>query len=344
MSTISENGALAAPPEFGAQQPGPDVPAVPPSDSGGGGGGDGDGDRNDGEGRGRYFSWRNMAGLFLVPAGIVGVIVAVMAGVLFLAQEPRKIEDYAKMLESDQIKERWVAAQEIARLGIHHETLLDPMIEVLAQPDAITTGNRIPNIEWRVTNLLRSGPEEQKLNLRWYAAAFIGQFPHEDRALEALRVAAGDDDPGVRFHAVGGLFTMVMSLAQNVKALEAKGRSETLSAAAETELKRMRDRLAVIRPVALDVIASHADDEDDGVRKYVAYALQAFPGSRARTALRGLLGDPNENVRLNATLSLGMLGDASVRPQVEAMTRHEDFAVRAEAQRVLTKMKSTSER
>ena len=89
-------------------------------------------------------------------------------------------------------------------------------------------------------------------------------------------------------------------------------------------------------------IVSRATDEDARVRTIVAHWLHLFPRGKSREVLRSLLDDPTEDVRLNAILSLGVLGEESVIPKLESLLKHESAQVRVESQKMLDRLRAAS--
>lgn len=68
---------------------------------------------------------------------------------------------------------------------------------------------------------------------------------------------------------------------------------------------------AIGDPRATEAVVAHAQSEDVGLRSLVAIVLQNLPSEAATETLRGLLNDPELEVRANAAISLSKLGDPS---------------------------------
>lgn len=74
---------------------------------------------------------------------------------------------------------------------------------------------------------------------------------------------------------------------------------------------------------------------DPGTRRYMAIALSHFDSPEATRALREALNDGDEDVRLYALWSLGVLRDADARVAVENFLSHEDPDMRKMASYVI---------
>jgi HEAT repeat protein len=216
--------------------------------------------------------------LFLVPAIIVGIIVAVWVAFHWLAQLGNDPEGYLKALRRP-TEGRWQAALNLANdlrgpggTALKEDaSLATQLAGILA--DEVTSGRP------------RSGGYGGELSraLCTYLCRALGEFAVPDAAPPLVARAADVSEPGMARSAVEALAVLASTLA-------AAGRSFADPAAVEA---------AVLG-------ASRSDDA--GLRSAAAFTLGVVGGDGAADRLAALESDPAEDVRFNAATALARLG------------------------------------
>lgn len=119
--------------------------------------------------------------------------------------------------------------------------------------------------------------------------------------------------------------------------------SSSVRALAVHNLGRLND------PKVWPVLAEALNDQDDRVRFEAAWGLSQNTLSKSpenaqalnvvqKALLRGLAGDRNVDVRLNAARALGQLQDSTVLMALIAALKDTDFAVKYEAEKSLIRL------
>lgn len=234
--------------------------------------------------------------LFLVPAIIVGIIVAVWVAFHWLAQLGNDPEGYLKALRR-QTEGRWQAALNLAN------DLRGPGGAALKQDAALATElARILADEAASGRPKAAGyGGEQSRALCEYLCRALGEFAVPDAAPALVARAADPADPRTARAAVEALAVLAANLA-------AAGRT-------------FGDPAAVTAAV-LD--ASRGDDA--GLRSAAAFALGVIGGAAAQERLAALAADAAEDVRFNAATALARQGRPEAWPVITEMLALPDVA------------------
>ncbi len=237
--------------------------------------------------------------LFLVPAIIVAIIVAVWIAFHWLAQLGNDPEGYLKALRRP-TEGRWQAALNLAN------DLRGPGGKALKQ-DAALAGELagILNAEAASGRPRASGyGGEQSRALCDYLCRALGEFAVPEAAPPLVARAADVAEPRIARSAVEALAVLAASLA-------ATGRG-------------FADPGAVTAAV---IEASRSDDA--GLRSAAAFALGVFGGDAAAERLGALAADGAEDVRFNAATGLARLGRPEAYATLAEMLAVPDVAVAA---------------
>jgi hypothetical protein len=217
--------------------------------------------------------------LFVIPAIIVVVVIAVWLLFGKLAGGERDAMDYVRTIRSDNENRRWRAAHELASLIGNDATLA-----------------RDPQLLGELTDLLdQELGKEGNPKLRVYLAVALGVF----QTLEARSESGRPVDP----------------IAALCRALARKEPTDVRMAAAES-LAKQAARLdgALEDPGAIKALAEASDDPEPELRKRSIYALGFFGGPEVDEILRKHLHDEDREVRYNAAFALGRRGDPAALP------------------------------
>jgi HEAT repeat protein len=223
--------------------------------------------------------------LFLVPAIIVAIIVAVWLAFNWLAQGGGDPYEYLKALERNNATVRWQAAHHLA------SALARPNNRDL-RADRVVAGRLAEILDHDVD---AGRLDEDSVKLRWYLCTALGQFERPEIVLPVLlktadtRRDAKEDE--IRFAALRA----IKSIAEQ-KSFKPAEHPEVLAALTKT-----------------------ASDAEPIIRSTSAFALGAIGNDEARTALERLLKDPYPDVRYNAATMLCHLGDVSAVPVIVEM-------------------------
>jgi HEAT repeat protein len=210
--------------------------------------------------------------LFLVPAIIVAIIVCVWLAFHWLAHLGSDPQAYVRTLRRDN-EGRWQAALNLAN------DLRGPGGAALKQ-DAQLAGELGRMLSEEAASG-RTG--EQTQTLRLYLCRALGEFAVAEAAPPLVERAAADGDPTTARAAVEAIAVLSTNLA-----------------AAD---RGFADPAAVVTAV---VAASRS--EDPALRSAAAFTLGVLGGDSAIERLRGLGGDPVDDVRFNAALALARQG------------------------------------
>lgn len=150
-----------------------------------------------------------------------------------------------------------------------------------------------------------------------------------DRLEAAWRAMGADDNPYLRFALAKTLQEHgdpgVRGKLEELLALDG-GRDPD----AEVRLLSLLELGVLGDPAAAPAVIAFLEAPDHGLRVAAASALQSLPTEASVTALRGVLGDPELDVRGMAAISLSHLGDASGAAVLADLTDPATFeAVRA---------------
>ena len=234
--------------------------------------------------------------LFLVPAIIVGIIVAVWVAFHWLAQMGNDPEGYLKALRR-QTEGRWQAALNLAN------DLRGQGGAALKQDAALATalagilGDEVSSGRPKAAGY----GGEQSRALCEYLCRALGEFAVPEAAPALVARAADATDPRTARAAVEALAVLAANLA-----------------AAD---RGFADPAAVTAAV-LD--ASRGDDA--GLRSAAAFALGVIGGDAAQDRLAVLAADAAEDVRFNAATALARQGRPEAWPVVTEMLALPDVA------------------
>lgn len=230
--------------------------------------------------------------LFVIPAVIVAVVIAVWLLFGKLAGGERDALDYVERIQSDNENRRWRAAHELASL-IGNDARLA----------------RDPALLGKLTDLLQQElGKEGSPQLKVYLALALGGF----QTLETRSAA----DP---------LAALAKALAANQPAVVRLAAAESLAKQAARLDGKLEDRAAV------DALAeASADPTQVELRKRATFALGFCGGEPAAEALRKRIQDEDREVRYNAATALAHRGDPTalgvLREMLSTQTLAQVFA------------------
>jgi hypothetical protein len=235
--------------------------------------------------------------LFLVPAIIVAIIVAVWLAFHWLAQLGNDPEGYVKTLRRNN-EGRWQAALNFANdlrgpggAALKGDAgLAQELGSILA--DEVASGR--PKAAGHVG--------EQSKTLCGYLCRALGEFAVPEAAAPLVARAADSSDPETAQAAVEALAVLADNLAT-------AGRAFTDPAAVTA------------------VLLAAAGSDDAAVRSRAAYALGVVGGSGATGRLAELLGDAADNVRFNAAVGLARQHDPAAWDTLSEMLSLPDVEV-----------------
>lgn len=226
--------------------------------------------------------------LFVIPAGVVLVVVAVWLLFGKLAGGERDAMSYVETIKSPGAN--WRAAYELTTLIQN-----DPKLA------------RDPRLLGELAALLDLDLNRQTdAKLLQYLALTLGTF-------QTLDATSGS----------GGKVDVIAILC---RALEDTRPDEVRIAAAASLAKqaaRLDDTLA--DPRAVTALAGTKTSEAVELRKIAAYALGFLAGPEATEALKASLNDPDRDVRYNAAAALARRGDASATGNLREMLSEKDL-------------------
>ncbi|MCE9604545.1 MAG: HEAT repeat domain-containing protein [Planctomycetia bacterium] len=219
--------------------------------------------------------------LFVIPAAIVAIIIAVWATFNWLAHmgsDPRNYVEAMKRNNEGRWQEAVNLANELNRAG-NEELRKDPkLLKDLA--------------DLFDTEIDAGGMDDKPVSFRVYLARAVGEF-HLPESLPPLIKAAktnrDDRERDVRLAALQAIARLVPHIPQ------AKPQAD---------------------PALNDVLAQAAKDQDSVVRYHAAYTLGVLGGVDALRQLEVLLGDANVDVRMNAAVGLARHGVAACVPEL----------------------------
>ncbi len=242
----------------------------------------------------------NLLGFILVPAMLVAAVVGIVWVFYALTYQRLSVQDYVKLLRDPNKSVRWQAALDLVQSNRASPDLVPMLIEIVHAPDDEQT---LARVGWATSDMLKK-PEENKVNLRWYAAAALGKIGGAE-ALDTLLGLLEDKDEGVRFYASYGL-------------------------------GQIRDPKAVGGLTKL-----LKEDSDSAVRMTAAWSLGEVADPQARSSLLDAFnGDADKDVRWNCAIALARFGDATGRATLEEMTKADNPHTRDQARRALRLLES----
>ena len=227
--------------------------------------------------------------LFVIPAGVVAVVIVVWLLFGKLAGGERDAMEYVRQLHSPNAN--WRAAYELASLIQN-----DPKLA------------RDPELLGELTDLLEQDlAHGENPELTRYVALTLGAFQTLDARstkgrpvdpLATLASALGAERPaGVRFAAAA-------SLAKHAARLDG----------------RLDD------PEAVRALGAASEASNVELRQMAVYALGFFGGEAASALLRERLNDEDRYVRYNAAIALGRRGDPAALGTLREMLSPDDLA------------------
>ena len=249
--------------------------------------------------------------LFVLPAVVVVVVIAVWLLFGKLAGGERDPIDYVRAIQSSNANQRYRAAFELASL-IHNDRRLAEDRLLLGEL-TVVLGRELDRAEAAADRLrspdVQSDQADHEDPLPQYLALALGAF----RTLEAKTEAGRPADP----------------IATLARALGPRQPPPVRLAAAESlarQAARLEDGLKA--PEAVRALAAAADgDAPSALRERAVYALGFFGGEEAATALRLNLGPDQEDrsVRYNAAAALARRGDPAALAVVREMLTTRDL-------------------
>ena len=229
--------------------------------------------------------------LFVIPALIVAVVIAVWLLFGKLAGGERDAMEYVRTIRSANENRRWRAAHELASL--------------IGNDDRLA---RDPALLGELTGLLDETLDEASdPRIKLYLALSIGAF----HTLDARSSAGRPVDP----------------IAVLARALGEAQPIEVRLAAAES-LARQAARLggSLDDAGAAGALIEAAHDPEAELRKRATFALGFFGGTAIGEALRDRLGDEDRDVRFNAAFALGRRGDPAAQDVLREALSPGDLA------------------
>jgi HEAT repeat protein len=226
-----------------------------------------------------------IAQLFLIPALIVGVLVAVYLLFGKIAGGHRSPDEYLKDLRGANEERRWLAAHELALFLQHDSTW---------QNDHKLANELAADLE---RSLAGQQGDDRTIQYQKYLASALGAFNSES-GIDALNAALDPEaSTEVRLAAI-------WSCARLGDRLQSNGDA--------TPLRR-----------AVPGLTAAAGDDDNEVRKLTAYALGCLGIPDATAPLLSLLADADREVRYNAASALARLGSDAGFDTLEEMLTPE---------------------
>lgn len=242
--------------------------------------------------------------LFVVPAIIVMLVVAVWIGVTWLVRRTTmKPEDLIAGLETASVA-RWQRASELADL-LRNERFKDFRRDEKA-------ANQLAAVLDREVDAAGGGKkmDQESVMLRYFLARALGEFEVEAGTDSLLKAAKTDRDPQEEFVRRGALQAIAVR-AYNLSQLDPP---QTLA-----------------DPDVEATLFELAGDEKPIVRSETAYALGQIGTPAALVQLEKMLVDPHADTRYNAAIALALHGNvASIPTLAEMLDPAEMSSVREE--------------
>lgn len=235
--------------------------------------------------------------LFVVPAIIVLVIVAVYFMFSWLARAGEDPQTYVRDIERNNANS-WQAAHNLA-IELHRNKAL--------RRDAGLNRTLAALLRRKLGQPLPTGRDrESEVALRVFLCKALGEFEIADQVDILVRGAQpgpSGDEAKVRRASIDALALLI--------------RNARLTAAEQ--------------PAVLSALLAAAEDDEVFIRSAAVYALGVLGGDAAQQRLRQMVHDSNPDVRYNAATGLARHGDtACVETLIEMLDPNEDVALRGE--------------
>lgn len=237
--------------------------------------------------------------LFVVPAIIVMLVVAVWIGVTWLVRRTTmQPEDLIAGLETASVA-RWQRASELADL-LRNERFKEFRHDEKA-------ANQLATILDREVDAAEGGKkmDEEAVMLRYFLARALGEFEVDAGTESLLQAAQADRDPQEAFVRRGALQAIAVR-AYNLSQLDPP--------------KSLAD--PNLEPTLFELSA----DENPLVRSETAFALGQIGTPSALAQLEKMLVDPHADTRYNAAIALAQHGNAAAIPTLAEMLDPEEMA------------------
>lgn len=222
--------------------------------------------------------------LFVIPAAIVAIIIAVWAAFNWLSHmgsDPRT--DIQNLKRNNE--QRWQAAVNLA-----NELNQTGNEEFRKDPAPLAQIVEILNSEIAGGSL-----DDKAVSFRVFLCRAVGEF-HQPAALapliEAAKASSKEEKPEVRLSALQAIARLVPNIPQ------AKPQDD---------------------PALFDLLLEAAKDPDAVVRYHAAYTLGVVGGDKALHQLEVMLNDANVDVRMNTAVGLARHGVAASIPELAKM-------------------------
>jgi len=237
--------------------------------------------------------------LFVVPAIIVLLVVAVWIGVTWLVRRTTmQPEDLIAGLETSSVA-RWQRASELADLlrnerfkeFRHDEKAANQLAAILdREVDAAEGGKKM---------------DEEAVMLRYFLARALGEFEVDAGTASLLKAAKTDRDPQ--------------------EALVRRGALQAIAVRAYN-LSQLEPPQSLVDPNLEPTLFELAGDENPLVRSETAYALGQIGTTTALAQLEKMLLDPHPDTRYNAAIALAQHGNVTAIPTLAEMLDPEEMS------------------
>lgn len=235
--------------------------------------------------------------LFVVPGLIVAAIVGIWLLFGRLATAEQDWHRQLVELQNPNEHRRWRGAMGLSQMLRADQDLGESSQHLAENPELVKGIGDLLGAE-----LERNGQREEDFQFQAFLARTLGLFDVPENLLPVLRQALRPGvDREVRKNALGSIAVMVDRLNRRHEPYPA----ELLST---------------------EVIQSSAD-EDPLIRQLSAYTLGLFDTPASRSRLQVLLGDSNNDVRVNAAIALARRNDRSGVPVFREILANADRAV-----------------
>lgn len=238
--------------------------------------------------------------LFVIPALIVLLIVAVWIGFNWLVSAASQPQDVIQGLESGPSVARWQRASELADM-LRNKRYAD------FKRDGKSAANLARILEREMAN---ASMDENAIEFRKYLALALGEF-----------------------HVQEGLDTLLKAAQTNRNPAEQPVRRSAVEAIAVRafNLPKLSPPQSVTHPDLEPTLVRLSTDEDPLLRRRVAFALGQIGTPTAIEHLGLTLDDPDAHTRYNAAVALAHRGDArAIDTLAEMLDLEEHAAVRGE--------------
>jgi HEAT repeat protein len=233
--------------------------------------------------------------LFVVPALIVMLIVALWLGFNWLVSAASRPEDVIDGLEHGPSVARWQRASELADM-LRNERFAK------FKRDEESAGKLARILDREIT---AAGMDDDEIEFRKYLARALGEFQVQEGADELLRAATTSRDEREQKVRDGALQAIAVR-AYNLQQLSPPQRIEN--------------------PKVEATLLQLSEDEDPLIRFQTAYALGKIGSPAAVERLEIMVDDPDADTRYNAAVALAHHGNAKAIETLAEMLDLEEHA------------------